>query len=230
MEWALLSLRTGSPRPFGPRGQPSAIHKLPVSEAVYLDRTGFASDQQGDPRHHGGPEKAVHHYPAEHYAVWQHDLAGLRRVRNLRIGGFGENISTLGLTEANVSIGDVFRLGEALIQVSQPRQPCWKLNVRFNVKDMALRVQNSGRPGWYCRVLEPGLVSPAEALRRIERPSPQWTLRRVLSVLYRDCLNRDELAELAALPGLTMKMRDLLSRRLSQWSVEDWSARLDGDM
>ena len=144
-----------APEPFGPRGQPSAIAKQPVA-SQYLDYTGFDSDQQGDPVHHGGPQKAVHHYAFEHYAAWQRELKAIDGVRNLAIGGFGENLSTLGLTEANVAIGDIFTLGDAVIQVSQPRQPCWKLGVRFNLAGMARKVQASGRTGWYYRVLQPG--------------------------------------------------------------------------
>lgn len=226
--WPLLSLRTGCAKTFGPLGQLSAIHKQAVARPVHLYCTGFESDQQGDPVHHGGIEKAVHHYASEHYAAWQHEMGGRPNVQNLAIGGFGENLSTLGLTETNVAIGDIFKLGTATIQVSQPRQPCWKLNVRFQVKDMALLVQTSGRSGWYYRVLEPGLVDPSDSLLRVDRPNPHWSLKRVHDVLYRDCLNKGELTELAALPALTVRMKNLASRRLAELQVEDWSRRLDG--
>src|SRR3546814_11397843 len=126
MDCPRWSLRVGQARPFGTQGQVSAIGKQPVDEAVYLDYTGFATDQQGDPRRHGGVEKAVHHYASEHYAAWRQELEQVKGVRNLAVGGFGENISTRGLTEQNVAVGDIFRLGEALLQVTQPRQPCWK--------------------------------------------------------------------------------------------------------
>lgn len=226
--WPLLSLRTGKPKVFGPRGEPSAIDKQALSEPVFLGYAGFSSDQQGDPRHHGGPEKAVHHYAAEHYALWAFELSDSPGVQNLVIGGFGENISTYGLTEESVSAGDIFRLGHALIQVSQPRQPCWKLNVRFNVSQMALRVQTSGRTGWYYRVLEPGWVAPDSCLDRVERPYPAWTLSRVQNVLYRDRLNTDELRGLAAVSTLTEKMHQLVQKRLDVRQVEAWESRLDG--
>lgn len=227
MGWSLLSLRVGAPKPFGPRGEPSAIAKQPVA-SQYLDYTGFGADQQGDPVHHGGPQKAVHHYAFEHYAPWRRELSALEGVQNLAMGGFGENLSTIGLTEANVAIGDIFTLGRAVIEVSQPRQPCWKLGVRFNVPGMARRVQASGRTGWYYRVLRPGQVATTDALDRIERPNPDWTLRRVLNVLYRDRLNVSELRQLAVLPALTQKLQDLAARRLADAAVEDWAPRLDG--
>lgn len=226
--WPLLSLRTGCAKIFGPQGQLSAIHKHAVARPIHLSCAGFESDQQGDPVHHGGVEKAVHHYASEHYAAWQNEIGDRPNVQNLKIGGFGENLSTVGLTETNVAIGDVFKLGTATIQVSQPRQPCWKLNVRFQVKNMALLVQTCGRTGWYYRVLEPGLVSPSDSLSRVDRPHPQWSLTRVQDVLYRDCLNSGELTELATLPALTIRMKQLASRRLAELHVEDWSGRLDG--
>jgi MOSC domain-containing protein YiiM len=195
---------------------------------VYLDYDGFVADRQGDPRHHGGPEKAVHHYASEHYAFWRRELMPFPDVRNMAVGGFGENISTLGLTEENVCVGDVFQLGGATIQVTQPRQPCWKLAIRFNVEAMALKVQDSGRTGWYYRVLEPGEVGPHDALRRVRQINPQWPLARVLALLYRDVMNTGDLAVLARLPGLTERMRALAAARLARRGVEDWASRLDG--
>lgn len=226
--WPLLSLRAGSVRPFGPRNEPSAIDKKPVCSSVYLGPLGLVNDEQGNTRSHGGPEKAIHHYASEHYPFWRAELASEPTVQNLQIGGFGENISTLGLFEDDVAIGDIFQLGEAVLQVSQPRQPCWRLNVRFNVHDMAFRVQNSGRTGWYYRVLQPGMVGPQDALVRIDRIDPAWTLRRVQQVLYHDRLNVGELTQLAVLRGLNPKMQGLAASRLDHVKVEDWNSRLNG--
>ncbi len=230
MNWPLLSLRAGVATSFGPSGQPSAIDKQPIDAPVFLDLNGFAADEQGDTLHHGGPEKAVHHYASEHYAAWHGELAGLDGVTHLGPGGFGENLSTLGLTETGVAVGDVFSLGQAIIQVSQPRQPCWKLNVRFNVPDMALRVQMSGRTGWYYRVLKPGRVQPDDVLRLTERPHPDWPLSRVMQLLYHDRLNIDDLSGLAQLSGLNPKMRQLAAQRVQRLTVEDWGRRLQGEI
>lgn len=224
--WTLQSLRVG-PAVVGPRNQPTAIEKLPVSRTLYLEETGFHNDQQGDTTHHGGVEKAVHHYAADHYPHWELELADLP-VQNLHEGGFGENLCTLGLTESNVAIGDIFELGDAVIQVSQPRQPCWKLNERFNVPDMAQRVQTSGRTGWYYRVLQAGWVQPDDLLRRTIRPQPAWTIARVLRSLYHERLDAAELTALAELTELSARLRELAAKRLSSMTVEDWTNRLQG--
>jgi MOSC domain-containing protein YiiM len=222
---AAVQLRVGRARPFGPNGEPSAIDKHPVVHPLRLTVNGFAGDQQGDRRHHGGPEKAVHHYPEEHYAAWRLGLPKLQAER-FQAGAFGENLGTFGLTEANVCVGDVFRLGAVLVQVSQARQPCWKLNLRFGIPDMSRRVQDSGRAGWYYRVLESGEVAPGAALRLIDRPHPGWPLARLLFHLYEDPLNVRALAAMAALDSLSPSWRELAQRRLASGQIEDWSRRL----
>jgi len=170
-------LLTGPAKPFGPRAAPSGIDKRPVAGRTWLGREGFTGDEQGDRKHHGGPEKAVHHYAFEHYAPWR-EAIGARDVLT-RPGAFGENLSTTGLSEAQIAIGDTFRAGGALIQVSQGRQRCWKLNLRFGVPDMAFRVQASGRTGWYYRVIEEGFVEAGDDLVLVERISPEWTIERL---------------------------------------------------
>lgn len=222
---APVRFRIGRALPFGPNGEPSAIDKQPVTHALMLGMNGFEGDEQGDRRHHGGPEKAVHHYPEEHYAAWRIDLPEVR-AEAFRAGAFGENLVTTGLTEANVCIGDVFRLGAARIQVSQARQPCWKLNLRSGIPDMARRVQDSGRTGWYYRVLETGVVAPGAMLQLLERPHPDWPLARLLLHLHKDPLNPDALAAIAALDSLASSWRELAQRRLDSGRIEDWSQRL----
>lgn len=216
----------GPVAPLGARKAPSGIDKHPVEGRVWLGQEGLDGDTQGDRKHHGGRQKAVHHYAFEHYATWRREI-GDRPLLH-RAGAFGENLSTIGIDESRVAIGDVFRLGEALIEVSQGRQPCWKLNLRFDVADMALRVQKSGRTGWYYRVLEPGFVETGDELRLIERRSPAWTIQRLWRTLYIDVLNRDELAAMAALPGLPDNWRRYARSRLDTLEVEDWSTRLNG--
>ncbi len=223
---ALLSLRIGGVAPLGARGVPSGIVKAPVHHALHLRETGFAGDRQGDTVRHGGPEKAVHHYPFEHYADWARDLGPHPLLAGP--GAFGENLSTAGLTERMVAIGDVFQLGTAVIEVSQGRQPCWKLNERFGRTEMARLVQSSGRTGWYYRVLTPGTVSPADRLVLRERRAPEWTLARIWRAFYIDPLNRAELAGIAALERLADGWRAHAARRLESNRVEDWTKRLTG--
>ncbi|WP_137151705.1 MOSC domain-containing protein [Devosia sp. FKR38] len=223
----LGGLLTGSVRPLGAKGAPSGIDKQPVSGPVVLTHHGLTGDAQGDLRVHGGPDKALHHYPFDHYAQWAEALGALPLLS--RSGAFGENLSTLGLTEADVAVGDVFALGSAIIEVSQGRQPCWKLNARFEVADMARRVQISGRTGWYYRVLQTGQIAPDDALYRIDRRAPEWSIGRIWQIFYLDPLNRDVLAELAELAPLAEGWRRHARRRLDTGTVEDWSRRLSGD-
>ena len=223
---AAIQLLVGRAQPFGPNGEPSAIDKHPVVYPLRLTANGFEGDEQGDPRHHGGPDKAVHHYPGEHYAAWRLELPELR-AEQFGVGAFGENLGTVGLTEANVCLGDVFRLGTALIQVSQARQPCWKLNLRFGKPDMSRRVQENARTGWYYRVLETGEVAPGAELRLFDRPRPDWPLAHLLHHLYADPLNADALAAIMALDVLSVSWRELAQRRLTSGQIEDWSRRLN---
>ncbi|WP_416799230.1 MOSC domain-containing protein [Ciceribacter azotifigens] len=221
-----ITLLTGRASPLPHSDALSGINKTPVDQALALGRQGLEGDEQADRRVHGGVEKAVHHYPFDHYAVWRSELGPLPPL--LTPGGFGENISTTGLTETTVAVGDVFRLGTAILQVSQGRQPCWKLNRRFDVPDMAWRVQQTGRTGWYYRVLQPGAVGSGDRLELIERVAPDWSLRRIWHALYVDRLNRRELAGIASLDVLAEGWRKYAVQRLESGRVEDWSKRLDG--
>lgn len=221
-----ILLLTGPARPLADGETLSAIAKTPVKHPLRLGPDGFEGDEQADRRVHGGPEKAVHHYAFDHYAVWREELGPLPALQ--AAGGFGENLSTLGLTESAVAVGDIFQLGTAILQVSQGRQPCWKLNRRFAVPDMARRVQQTGRTGWYHRVLQPGTVAPQDRLELIDRLAPDWTLRRLWHALYVDRLNRNELEGIAALDVLAEGWRKYAVRRLESGRVEDWNRRLDG--
>lgn len=222
----LKALLVGSVQPLGDKAVPSGIDKHPVSKPVWIGREGIEGDAQGDRRHHGGPDKAVHHYAFDHYATWQ-EVIGPHRLLQ-QPGAFGENLSTSGMTEQNVALGDVFRLGGVTIAVSQGRQPCFRLNLRFGRPDMARLVQESGRTGWYYRVIEEGIAAPDDSLVLLDRPSPEWTLARLLHTLYADMLNPDELAAMAALETLPENWRLLAGRRLEKGRVEDWSRRLTG--
>lgn len=206
-------------------GSRSAIDKRAVEGPVRIGPEGLAGDEQGDRRVHGGPDKAIHHYPRDHYASWQGEVGAHALLQ--AAGAFGENISTAGITEADVCLGDRLRLGSALVEVSQARQPCWKLSDRFGIADMARRVQDSGRSGWYYRVLETGTVQAGDTLVLVDRPHPHWPLPRLSELLYRRTLDRDELQGALALP-LVPSWRKLFERRLQQGDTESWDSRLGG--
>ncbi len=218
------TILVGSVRPLGERQARSGIAKAPVANAVELTVTGLMGDGHGDPKYHGGLEKAVHHYAYEHYQLWR-EIVGDRHVLE-QPGAFGENLSTQGLTEFDVAVGDTFRIGGAVIQVSQGRQPCWKLNLRFETDDMARKVQATGMTGWYYRVLQPGTLEPGDELDLIDRISPQWTIRRLWNAFYVDRLNIEELSQIQDIPHLPENWRSYASRRIETREVEDWTRRL----
>jgi MOSC domain-containing protein YiiM len=209
------ALLVGTPVPFRSDGETSSIgSRIPASGPVQLTRLGFAGDRVADPSVHGGPDKAVHFYPGEHYAPWRADLAkaGVETHPQLqRLGGFGENISALGMTEDRVHIGDRFRIGSALVEISQGRQPCWKIDHHFGLKGMTAGVIKTGRSGYYFRVIEEGTVSPDNRIEQVERAKHGWTVERTFQLLIAG-MHRAEgaeaaLKELAALDSLADNWR-----------------------
>lgn len=144
-----------------------------------------------------------------------------------RPGAFGENLVVESATEAEICLGDRWQVGVALIEVSQGRRPCWKLNVRFGVPDMARRVQATGRAGWYFRVLKPGDMTAGARAHLVARPNPDWPLTRIGHILYNDTLDMGALDAFAALPCLPESWRRLAERRIETLMVEDWRHRVD---
>lgn len=221
-------LLAGKPEPFAGTDVVSAIAKIPIEGPVEIGSLGFVSDQQADTRLHGGMEKAVHHYPFDHYASWRAELPATSQEVLRQPGAFGENISTVGLTESDVCVGDIWRTESVVLQISQGRQPCFKLNHRFHVPDMAQRVQQSMRTGWYYRVLEAGKVYSGASMHLEQRPLPEWPVSRMLNHLYIDTLNIDALHAISDLKLLTEPWRQLARRRIQTRSVENWSKRQNG--
>ncbi|WAW93722.1 MOSC domain-containing protein [Xanthomonas citri pv. malvacearum] len=215
----------GSARDFTRPGSRSAIDKRALQGAVQVGLEGLEGDEQGDRRVHGGPDKAIHHYPRDHYAAWRDELGP--HVLLEAAGAFGENLSSVGVTEADVCLGDRFTLGTAVVEVSQLRQPCWKLSDRFGVRELARRVQETDRTGWYYRVLQPGSVAVGDLLTLQARPHPDWPLSRLQQVLYARQVDVAVVTAVLQLP-LVPSWRALFERRLQRSEVESWSKRLDG--
>lgn len=174
---------TGAVDPdFGPRGEPSAIAKAVVTDGPRtVHWLGIEGDAQADLAAHGGRDKAIHHYPRDHYLRWRLEL-GPNPLLD-RPGAFGENISTLGLKEEKVCIGDRFRLGSALVELSQGRQPCWKQGHRLGSREVVAAIVATGRSGWYYRILEEGSVAAGDALELDSRVHPEWSVARVFGLL-----------------------------------------------
>lgn len=213
----LLSLQVGMPRTLGVVGATdpmekrwtSAIFKEPALGPVRVAALGLAGDGQADRQHHGGPDKAINVYPSEHYAHWREELS----TCDMAAGAFGENFTTVGLLESEVCIGDTFAVGEVLVQLSQPRQPCFKLARRWRVRDFVSRIRNNGRSGWYFRVLRTGEVAAGMPLVLADRPYPEWTVARANELMYRGKSDRRANALLAACPALSASWRETLSNR-----------------
>jgi len=206
-----------------PGKPPSAIGKVPVSGRVSIAMDGLTVDEQADLKVHGGPDKALHHYPADHYPAWRAELGR----EDLLPGSFGENLTTTGLTEKTVCIGDLFSLGTAKIQVSQGRQPCWKLNAHVGEARMAYLFQRTGRTGWYYRVLSPGSVAPGDTLSLIERRHPDWSVERVTAARLTNKLRPEEAAILASMPELARGWQTAFEKMASGVATEDKRSRLN---
>lgn len=202
----------------------SGIFKEQVTGRRWLGQTQIDGDGQADLKYHGGPDKAVLAYAADHYPIWREELA----IGDIPYGGFGENFTVDGLREENVCIGDTYAIGEALVQVSQPRQPCWKLARRWRISDLAARVQTNGRTGWYFRVLREGHVQPGDQLLLQERPLPNWSVARANELMHRQQDDLAAAAELAASPYLSVSWKKTLSERVAKGSTSDTHARLVG--
>ncbi len=209
-----------------PGRPPSAIGKQPAPGPQRLETLGFEMDAQADLTVHGGPDKAVHHYAGEHYAEWRAEFPQL--ADKFHPGGFGENISTEGMTEETLCIGDIFALGTARVQISQGRQPCWKLNNHIGEKTMAARFQKTVRTGWYYRVLEPGSVEVGDEFTLLERLNPDWTLIRVIAARFNARLDPETAATLARLPALAEGWRESFAKKCDASYVEDTAPRLVG--
>ncbi len=205
--------------------RPSAIAKLQVDGELSLTEKGLVGDEQAEKKIHGGPDRALCHYPREHYAFWASeypDLAGL-----FVAPAFGENLSTEGLTEKNVFIGDIFRWGEALIQVTQPRSPCFKLNFHFGISDIATQMQNAGKTGWLYRVILAGKVETDAPLTLVSRLS-DLSVYDACAIAWHMPFDDEQYHRLLSAAGLsTSWTRTMQKRRLSN-KIEDNSRRLWG--
>ncbi|MGV2829320.1 MOSC domain-containing protein [Myxosarcina sp. GI1(2024)] len=221
-----LPINLGIEDALNPMDRPwsTGFFKKPIEGAVWLGKTNLDGDGQADLYHHGGLEKAVLAYAAEHYHKWQRRLMR----SELTWGAFGENFTIVGQTELSVCIGDIYKVGDALIQVSQPRQPCWKLSRRWRIKDLALQVQRTGWTGWYFRVLQEGFVAPKQPVILVECPYPQWTIARANEIMHQHLNERKLAAELADCPLLAPNWQRTLVNRASRGINPDPKPRLVG--
>ena len=208
----LLSINVGLPRDVEWRGKVvrTSIFKAPVSGRVRVTRLNVQGDQQSDLSVHGGADKAVYAYPSEHYAFWRNELPGV----DFPWGAFGENLTTEGLLENNVHIGDRFRAGSAEFVVTQPRMPCFKLAIRFNRPDMVKRFLHSGRAGFYVAVVQEGDMGAGDSLVLVAEDNSHVTVADVVGLYAADAQNQDLLRRASELSALPESWREYFRERL----------------
>lgn len=208
MKRTLEAICTGTARPFN-GAELSAFVKRPREGSVQILEEGLAPDEQADRKNHGGPDMAVHLYPLAHHAFWREKLGDIDLLDEP--GAFGSNLAIGDLTEGQVHLGDKFRLGSALLEVSQPRKPCWKIEHRFgkhcNAKGMVATIVKTARCGWYFRVLEWGEAQAGDELERVEIGQERWDIVRASFALHAGKGSVEDYAELAAMEALSAKER-----------------------
>lgn len=205
----------GKIQKYGPKGQLSGYKKTAACGVLAIGTLGLEGDEQADLKNHGGTDKAILHYSFDHYKKWRREQPDLRHELT-KPGAFGENISTLGIDETGICIGDKYRLGTAIVEVSQGRQPCWKLGHRFDKAFMVKEVIQTARCGWYYRVLQTGAIQRGEYFEFLERPCPQWSVAEVSKHLNSKNPNQQILAELAALEFLAQEWRQKAAKLLAK--------------
>lgn len=213
----LVSVQIGQPRALGSehaadqfdKPWTTGIFKSTVTGPITVRRTHIDGDGQADLEHHGGPDKAICAFSADHYDHWRRALGR----QDFLHGAFGENFTIRRLDENDVCIGDVYALGAVRLQISQPRQPCWKLARKWRVKDLADRVIKSGQTGWYFRVLEEGSVGAGAEFELLERPHPEWTVTAANRVMHRRPFDAAADAALAGVAALSESWKQKLRTR-----------------
>jgi MOSC domain-containing protein YiiM len=213
----LCSIQIGTPQDYGfegafdPHDMPwkTGFFKAPVEGPVFVGATNLTGDGQADLQNHGGIDKAVLAYSADHYPHWRSEL----RVPDMAFGAFGENLSIAGLSEQLVCIGDIFRVGTVTFEVSQPRQPCWKLARRWRRHELASLVVRNGRSGWYLRVLEEGWIEARMPVELMDRPNPAWSIARANEILHHHRTDLPLTLALANVPGLAASWVEELRER-----------------
>jgi MOSC domain-containing protein YiiM len=226
----LLSIQVGRPRICVAADDPqktwtTAIQKSAVGGPVHVSKRNVSGDLQADLEHHGGEDKAVLAYAAAHYAQWAVDLPTIAFTP----GGFGENLTVAGFDETQCCVGDVWQVGPVRLQISQPRQPCWKLSRRWNLPNLAKRVQQTRRTGWYLRVLEVGEIAAGMTIELRDRPFADFTIAWALDVMYAQPRNSADDLLLAECPALSASWKSTLFARATRGQEPNVKARLHGD-
>ncbi|HKQ78168.1 MAG TPA: MOSC domain-containing protein [Blastocatellia bacterium] len=208
----LISVNVGLPREIFWKNSviTTGIFKEPVSRRVAARTNNLDGDRQADLKVHGGPEKAIYAYPSEHYDFWRSELPGV----DLPWGMFGENLTTEGLIEDGVNVGDRFRIGTSALMVTQPRMPCFKLAAKFNRDDIIKRFLDSGRSGFYLSVIEEGEVGAGDEIERIHRDENDITIADVVKIYVSGAEDPDWLLRASRHAALAKGWRKYFQKQL----------------
>lgn len=210
----LISLNVGLPRLVARNDEPvlTSIFKKPVTARVMLRTLNLDGDRQSDLSVHGGASKAVYVYPSEHYDYWKHELPEME----LPWGMFGENFTTVGLLEQELNVGDKFGIGSAIVMVTEPRMPCFKLGVRFGRSDIIKRFMTSERTGFYLAVIQEGEVGAGDRIELIERSKQSVRVSDVTRLYVRDKHNVELLARAIEAKALPESWRGYFQKQLQK--------------
>jgi MOSC domain-containing protein YiiM len=210
----LISVSVGLPRQVSWKGKPimTGIFKQPIAHRVMVRSLNLDGDGQADLEVHGNVDKAVYAYSAEHYADWRRELPDTE----LPWGAFGENLTIAGLSEAQVNIGDRFRVGNAELQVTQPRFPCFKLNLKFGRSDMAKRLIKGYRTGIYFSVVQEGEIGAGDSVERVSRDEHQVTVAEIVQLCLWKTQDLDLLRRAVQVPALATSLREDLQQQLER--------------
>jgi len=224
------SIQIGRPRRYdgeddSAKSWTSAIRKQSVDGPVHVGVTNIDGDEQADLKHHGGLDKAVLAYSVKHYDDWKREIPDVA----FGMGGFGENLTISDCDEATCCIGDIVRIGDCQLQISQPRQPCWKLARFWKLPKLAVLVQQTGRTGWYYRVLQEGTIETELSIELIERPFPDFTVAGASSVMYAKPRSTEDDLRLAECAALSDSWRETLTKRANKGVQASEEKRLYGD-
>ena len=209
----LVSVQVGRPRTVRWHGKPvsTGIYKESVVGRIRVYRSNLDGDQQADLTVHGGPDKAVYVYPSEHYPIWQAEFPDML----LPYGMFGENFTTEGLDESSVHIGDRFRIGDARLEVTQPRVPCYKLGVKMGSMQFLKRFLASGRTGYYLRILEEGDVGASDSIERIKHDPERMTIREAVRLAFFEQSDVAMLEKALRIRALSQEWRTMFQEQLA---------------
>lgn len=210
----VTTVLVGKIAPLDPKGVLSGFIKHAVDRPVTATTAGLSGDEQADRRVHGGADKAIYGYGVAAYNYWR--TAMPQHAARFGPGAMGENLAVTDLDETSVAIGDRVRAGTALLQVTEPRTPCFKLALAYDDSSMPRAMVRSGKCGWYYRVVEAGIIAAGDAVTTIDRPNPDWPVARFFEVISARAYSRNILAEIAALEGIAQGWRLKAIRALSR--------------